>query len=739
MKASSDRAALLLALGLLATLLLPTSNLMRLDGLPLATPLEVVALLIVAPLGLWPSVRGKVWRRLQRLRSGPRVAWLILFVVLTLKIVLLVAGPMQGWPGCYRPGIAPISRYRGPIISPHCERSFDNPFFRGGVTRFDRAISFAGDTWNLGFFNSSRFDFYDWLPDSPLRSRLPFEASWSGDLRLQSTDRIAVEYVGEGSLRVDGVERPLAPSYAEVARVEEPLAAGTHVLELRYQFDDGSRSGQDPDSWGPRAMLRVSLDAQGAPSRLLASGVTKPWTPIAVAADLGLGLLVAASALALGMIAGRELLVVIMMATAAIALYLLPPDRVDYVQRAFGGLPLLQVSFSVLAMLLLVLHAHWRRLSPLVIYFALAALALATIRQAYPAWDYVSIRGAGNDNLTAESQARTILQTGSLQGEEAIFYAQPLYRYIKFGEHALFGEGEVLYGTMGLLLALGGAFFVMERFRPPRGEYTRGLLWLVAAAGLLGVTGYYLARFVRDGMAEYATWVAMLWAFTLVLAPIRDRDLVAGALLLGIASITRTNQIPGNALVLIVGLALRYGRRWRSWLASLAVHGMVCLLPLAHNLVYGGALVFTTTSANVASNLILGPQQWVAILGGNAKAVGTLLNQVRLLLFAVPLDDWQAPVGIFAHLIVVAWVAVAVYTAQRRAWRSMGMMLLPIPYFLTHLIFVVQTYYPRHAIMVILVMALGTLAISGTAARDERAGRRSETAPGPREPATRMG
>jgi len=738
MKVSSDKAALFFALGLLAALLLPTTNLMWLDGLPLATPLEVVALLVVAPLVLWANVRGAAWGRLQRLRNGPWAAWLILGVVLGAKVVLLAAGPMQGWPGCYQAGIAPVATYRSPLVTPQCERSFDNPFFRGRVTRFDRLLAFEGDTWNLGFLNSSRFDFYDWEPNTPLRTRLPFEASWSGPFETGAAGVLRVQYVGEGELQVAGARMPLAPSYAQARSVEIPLTAGTSTMQLRYRFDDGSRSGQDPDSWGPRAMLRVSLITDGAPPALLLAQGATPWPPIALAADLAVGLLVIASAVALAIRAGRGLLVVILMAGAAVALCLLPPARVDYVQRAFGGLPLLQVSFAGLAMLLLVVHVRWRRLSPLVIYLALAALALATMRQAYPSWDRVTLRGAGNDNLTAESQARAILQTGSLQGEEAVFYAQPLYRYIKFGEHALFGEGDVLFGSVTLLLALGGAFFAMERFRPPRLEGARGLLWFVTAAGLLGVTGYYLARYVRDGMAEYPTWVAMLWAFPFLFAPLRDRDILLGALLLGMASITRTNQIPGNGLMLLAALTLHYVRRWKSWLAPLAAYGLVSLMPLAHNLAYGGAFVLTTTSASVASNLILGPQQWLAILGGDPQAVSTLLNQVRLLLFAVPLDDWQAPVGIFAHLIMSAWLAAA-WTARRTSWRVMTLLLLPLPFLVTHLIFVAQTYYPRHVIMAFLVMALGVLAALKGAREKAQGGLQLEISPGIREPAAGMG
>lgn len=737
MEKPSDKAALLFALGLIAALLLPTSNLMRLDGLPLATPLEVVALLVVAPLGLWANVRGEAWRRLQRLRFGPWVAWLTLCVVLVAKVGLLAAGPMHGWPGCYRPGIAPIARYSGPLISPHCERSFDNPFFRGDVTRFDQSLAFDGDTWNLGFLNSSRFDFYDWQPDMPLRTRLPFEASWSGPLEVSAAGVVRVEYVGEGELQVADAPMPLAPSYAEARLIEFPLSAGTSTMQLRYRFDDGSRSGQDPDSWGPRATLRVSLVTDGAPPAMLQVQRATLWAAIALAVDLALGLLVIAGALALAIIAGRELLVVIVMAGAAVALCLLPPARVDYVQRAFGGLPLLQVSFAGLAMLLLVVHARWRRLSPLVIYLALAALAVATMRQAYPSWDYVSMRSAGNDNLVYESQARAILQMGSLQGGEEVYFYKFLYRYIKFGEHVLFGDGDVIYGSAMLLVALGGVFFALDRFRLARLNGPRGAVWLLAGAALLGVTGYYIARIVRDGLSEYPAWSAMFWAFPLLFAGSRNRDLLVGAFLLGLGSLTRTNQMPGNVLVLAAALLVCSRQRWIKWILAWAAFGVPFLLFLLHTVVYGNASV--VSAGPVASfNLVLGPEQWAGLLRGNRQALSAAWNQVRLLLFGVPLDDWQAPVGIFAHLIMSAWLAAA-WTARRTSWRVMTLLLLPLPFLVTHLIFVAQTYYPRHVIVAFLVMALGVLAALKGAREKAQGGLQPEISPGIREPAPGMG
>jgi hypothetical protein len=121
----------------------------------------------------------------------------------------------------------------------------------------------------------------------------------------------------------------------------------------------------------------------------------------------------------------------------------------------------------------------------------------------------------------------------------------------------------------------------------------------------------------------------------------------------------------------------------------------------------------TTTSAGVVGNLILGPSQWLGMLRGEAPAWAALLSQVGLLSFTVPLDSWQAPVGMFAHVLLAAWL-VLIAVAVRRGWRRADVvLLLPLPYLFVHLIFVVNTYYPRHVIVAVVATALAALTASG--------------------------
>jgi hypothetical protein len=195
--------------------------------------------------------------------------------------------------------------------------------------------------------------------------------------------------------------------------------------------------------------------------------------------------------------------------------------------------------------------------------------------------------------------------------------------------------------------------------------------------------------------------------------------------------------MPGNVLVLAAALLVCSRQRWINWILAWAAFGVPFLLFLLHTVVYGNASV--VSAGPVASfNLVLGPDQWAGLLRGNRQALSTVWNQLRLLLFAVPLDDWQAPVGIFAHLIMSAWLAAA-WTARRTSWRVMTLLLLPLPFLVTHLIFVAQTYYPRHVIMAFLVMALGVLAALKGARERAQGGLQLEISPGIREPAPGMG
>src|SRR5262249_47243868 len=143
---------------------------------------------------------------------------------LALKLSLLASGTYTGFLACYR---SPLS---APPSDP-CERSFENPFFRFGVTRIDPAINFGERDWDLGFLNARRFNFYP-TPgyQGPLRWRVPIAATWQGVTERPEAWVARITYVGEatvtvvsGSAAADDATTPLPSHYGPPATVLVPV------------------------------------------------------------------------------------------------------------------------------------------------------------------------------------------------------------------------------------------------------------------------------------------------------------------------------------------------------------------------------------------------------------------------------------------------------------------------------------------------------------------------------------
>ena len=169
-----------LLVGFLVLLFLPSAGPHVFDGLPVSGLPEFAAFFLIVPLYVSSALRRVYARLLLTRRRAARPTFVAITAVLTLaiaaKLLLLAAGDRSGFAACYQPALA------ADPASHACERSYENPFFRGGVTRIDDTISFDAATWNLSFFNSLRFNFNDWQKGATERTRLPFTARWRGDI-----------------------------------------------------------------------------------------------------------------------------------------------------------------------------------------------------------------------------------------------------------------------------------------------------------------------------------------------------------------------------------------------------------------------------------------------------------------------------------------------------------------------------------------------------------------------------
>ena len=188
-----------------AVLLLPSANVQVFDGLPLSSLPEFVALALLVPALASRALRRLYARQLRR--AGSRVTrGLLAAIALALgaKLALLAGGAHTGFLACYQSPIAPPADA--------CERSFENPLRRFGVTRIDRHLDFGPRTWHLGFVNSLRFNFYPWTPGLPRRDRLPLLVTWRGTVESAEPWVARLTYVGDATMAIGpGIHELLSP------------------------------------------------------------------------------------------------------------------------------------------------------------------------------------------------------------------------------------------------------------------------------------------------------------------------------------------------------------------------------------------------------------------------------------------------------------------------------------------------------------------------------------------------
>ena len=432
------------------------------------------------------------------LRRSPRIGRLLLAcltLAIGLKVALLWSGDYRGWTACYSSPLA------SPPAGP-CETSYDNPFRRFGATRIDRQIAFEPGTWNLSFLNSTLFS-YTWAPGNRRRERLPIDAVWSGWVRRGKTGSIVIDYVGEGRVEVDDQPVTLESSYRQARTTTVPLPAGTHRLRVQYQFDDHSEAMVRPQ--GPYAAIGVRfLTAAGVPTDIAVGSERRAlgWTIAAWLDDAAIAIAVLALAALLGAVCRRDLVWVFHIALLAWAV----PHFVE------GNLPvevLRNLQTTALVLLLVVLgRRHARRLVTAALVLAGAGIAAAM--PLFLSLRTVELRAAGDDWLTYESQARSILDTWSLQGGEDVFYYQPLWRYVRFAQHLLLGDGDALILAAEFTLLTFSIIWMLRRFHRPRSRpstvvtATVGILMLTVACSAVGAFG-----FLHLGASESMAWVML--------------------------------------------------------------------------------------------------------------------------------------------------------------------------------------------------------------------------------------
>ena len=687
---------IILLFAFLFVLAFPSSDYSIFNGVPFSSLAEYF--LFVFSLVVLFSSRGR--RRLgERLAPAPRRVFFVagLAIVFAAKVALLASHTSEGFHACYQAmplgEMADGRRTASPAIDKPCEASFENLFGFFDVTRVDSYIDFDR-SWKLGFWNSGRSS----SPSTKgqfLPERLPFEATWTGTVR--SDHPVALAYVGEGSVTVDGTTFTLEKQVANAAKILLPAMPKPTAIAVRYTWNDDYRNGDEKPP-GPNAMIRL-FDSE-TNSALGPVAAPLGWKLLARAADF---FVLAAAALFAFVIlretAGERLIVCVALALAgATSLELSSPLALAFA----GAIPFIVLLAAVVL----------RKRAPNGIALSLACVAISFIHVvARSAWNIgdISLRSAGDDWQTYEAMARSILEKSSLRGGEDVFFYQPLFRYYRFLEHLFFGEGDTLI-LVSALAALGfGVVWLFAHLVPINRTLSARSIFALSAAAIFALLNLPVVIWQVDvGLSEYPTWIFMpVIMYLFFVRKTRAASLLA-ALLLGVSLFTRTNQAPA----LLAIFAIASFERWRTdrvavvWAAG--VIASVAALILAHNFAYGGQFAILPTSGSTAGNLVVPP---LALFAGGASGAlwAKFVWQLSCVLY-VGFVARQTELLVLCRAIQVTWLCSTLWLWSRPTvpMTRKLLMLLPLVYLSVHLFYQVDVYFPRHIIAGYIAMAIVT-------------------------------
>jgi hypothetical protein len=614
-----------------------------------------------------------------------------------------------------------------------CENSYGNPFKRFRATRIDRQIDFGPTDWNLSFINDNRFNYYAWVDGITPRERLPFAVHWRGHVSHPTPRDISVTYVGAADLLVGTARIRLDASHDRPRTVDLRIPAGRQRVLVTYRFDDESRTGPSdlPEDREPIATFRIRVKGAGQDVPLRAESPRLVWRAAGYAVDL----LSLGAAFVLLWFYGTILLVrwpLLLVASAGV--WLSYDHAASFEILTADGVVVLSLLALGVALL-----SSWRGSAAFcAAYWGVALLVLAHEATLAESLQSVLLRRGGTDALTYESLAREILDTWSLRGGEDVFYYQPLFRYTRFVERLLLGDGDVLVAAFAMASLIVSVLWMVWT-STVSGYLSKIVSFTSLALLLVLLNSFFVVDLLRRSHSEYPTWVALPLLMSLLFGPNASR-LALGSSLVGMSLITRFNQAP--ALLWLLGARFSRLAQWpkRTTVLAAVVVVSIMLMPAVHNLYYGGELVFTTRSAEITENLILRPADyWLALRDEEARARVT--RHLGRLFYDAAANDEPYPMDggglrpVFRGLqilwlaaILSLFVSGSVRLVGRRPgvrcklhplrlahFRHLMILCVPVVYLAPHLFYQAN---PRHIVVAHLAMAMTTLYGVGVARPD---------------------
>ncbi len=327
-------------------------------------------------------------------------------------------------------------------------------------------------------------------------------------------------------------------------------------------------------------------------------------------------------------------------------------------------------------------------------------------------WGFQVFRGRDSDWLAYQGYAKTIFNTASLQGGEAVFWFQPANRYFIFLQHLIFGENDVLLAILvgiaiifvGVLLARNAMKIVSDN------SATRYFVAFVVAILLL-MSEQIFQSFVSAPASELIAAILIMSCFASILS---DNFSVSKAysiaILAALTSQFRAEQIFGSILIfLILQLVLKsklgdVNLVLRARL--IIVFSLVVSLSLIHNLYYGDSFTFFTAT-NQRGNYEISLSELFNFFS-DSRVREVIFTKLRMIFtFNFPLQPLE--IGFFIFHVMWLSAFIKVLKSKNRELITWLAIVFPFLYLVPLLPYEIVTYFPRRIIAIQLAFGVSPL------------------------------
>ncbi|MGA1300174.1 MAG: hypothetical protein ACO3ZF_04390 [Ilumatobacteraceae bacterium] len=327
-------------------------------------------------------------------------------------------------------------------------------------------------------------------------------------------------------------------------------------------------------------------------------------------------------------------------------------------------------------------------------------------------WGFQIFRGRDSDWLAYQGYAKTIFNTASLQGGEAVFWFQPANRYFIFLQHLIFGENDVFLAVLfGIAIIFVGALLARNATKLVSSNTATINFVAFVTAILLLMSEQIFQTFASAPASELVAAILIMSCFAAFLSShFSVGTAYAVTVLAALTSQFRAEQVFGAALIFVL---LQLVLKSKLGQVSLVlrtrltiVFGLITSLSLIHNLYYGDSFTFFT-GTNQRGNYEISLSELLNFFS-DPRVREVIFTKLRMIFtFNFPLEPLEIGFLIF-HLM---WLSALVRTIKTRSrdrltWLAM---VFPFLYLIPLLPYEIVTYFPRRIIAIQLAFGVSAL------------------------------